>query len=427
MKHKIPIEEYGPLASEMAEAVSKCVHCGFCLPACPTYNVLHEEMDSPRGRIILMKSVLEGEIELEEAVQYIDHCLGCLGCQTVCPSGVPYGHLLSPFRAYAESNRQRTADERLSRWMTKETLPFPGRFRLATQLGKFTKPLTNALPAQFQAMVNLIPESLPPSQALPSIYPAKGTKRGRVALQIGCVQQVLAQEINWATLRVLTHNGIEVVIPQNQGCCGALALHTGDKPTAYNLAANNLNSFPADVDAIITNAAGCGSSMHEYPLLFKGTEFEKLANTFSDKVVDISVFMVGFDLEPIPPLANPLRIAYHDACHLAHAQGITQEPRNLLKKIPNISLIPIKEGDLCCGSAGSYNLEQPAIAQQLGRRKAANVLNTEADVVVTGNIGCLIQLRTHLAQLAGENGDMQSIPPVMHTIELIDLAYQQTL
>jgi glycolate oxidase iron-sulfur subunit len=427
MKHKIPVEEYGPLASEMADAVSKCVHCGFCLPACPTYNVLHEEMDSPRGRIILMKSVLEGEIELTEAIQYIDHCLGCLGCQTVCPSGVPYGHLLSPFRAYAETNRQRTADERLSRWMTKETLPFPGRFRFATQLGKLTKPISSALPSQFQAMINLIPESISPSPALPSIYPAIGTKRARVALLLGCVQQVLDQEINWATLRVLARNGVEVVIPQNQGCCGALALHTGDKDTARKLALNNLYSFTDNVDAIITNAAGCGSSMHEYPLLFKGTEHEQLANAFSAMVVDISVFLADFDLKPIPPLAKSLKVAYHDACHLAHAQGITQEPRNLLKNIPNISLVAIKEGDLCCGSAGSYSLEQPSIAQQLGQRKAANVLDTEADVVVTGNIGCMIQLQTHLSQIVEGNGDLKSILPVMHTIEIIDQAYQQTL
>ncbi len=427
MKHAIPVEEFGPLASEMADAVSKCVHCGFCLPACPTYNVLNQEMDSPRGRIVLMKSVLEGEIELDEAVSYIDHCLGCLACQTVCPSGVPYGNLLSPFRAYAESNRQRSADERLTRWITKETLPFPGRFRLATKLGKLSKPLAKVIPSKFQAMLNLIPERIPDSRPLPSIFPAESPKRAKVALQIGCVQQVLAQEINWATLRVFARNGIEVVIPQNQGCCGALALHTGDQDTAQKLALNNLRSFPDDIDAIITNAAGCGSSMHEYPLLFKGSEFEELANSFSERVFDISVFLDDFDLVPIPPLSTPTKIAYHDACHLAHAQGVTKEPRNLLSKIPNLSLVPIDEADLCCGSAGSYNLEQPVIAQQLGQRKAAHILDAGADAVVSGNIGCLIQLQTHLSKLAEGNEDEQLLPPVMHTIELIDQAYQKAI
>jgi glycolate oxidase iron-sulfur subunit len=427
MKHTIPIEEYGPLATEMANAVAKCVHCGFCLPACPTYNVLDQEMDSPRGRIILMKSVLEGNIDLEDVMPYIDHCLGCLGCESACPSGVSYGELLSPFRSFAEENRHRPAEERLTRWVTKETLPFPQRFRLATQVGKFAKPASSVFPSQFQSMLDLIPESIPPQQVLPIVHPAIGARRARVALQIGCVQQVLAQEINWATLRVLARNGIEVVIPQSQGCCGALALHTGDKLTARSLAINNLNSFPDDVDAIITNAAGCGSSMHEYPRLFKGTEFEEAAITFSQRVYDISVFLSEIDIEPIPPNANPITIAYQDACHLAHAQGVTQEPRELLLKIPNLSILPIKEGDLCCGSAGSYSLEQPKIAQQLGHRKAENILDTGADAVITGNIGCLIQLRTHLSQLNGGNRGSQKPIPVWHTIEIIDKAYQEEL
>ncbi|MGB5846790.1 MAG: 4Fe-4S dicluster domain-containing protein, partial [Anaerolineales bacterium] len=221
------MEDYGPLASEMSEAVSKCVHCGFCLPACPTYKVLQQEMDSPRGRIIIMKSVLENQIPLEEAMPYIDHCLGCLGCETVCPSGVQYGNLLSPFRALAESKRERPIDEQLSRWVTKETLPYPNRFYYAAKLGKISKPLSSAVPKRFQAMLNLIPESIPALQSMPEVFPAQGVKRGKVALQVGCVQQVLAQEINLATINVLTRNGYEVVIPKSQGCCGALALHTG--------------------------------------------------------------------------------------------------------------------------------------------------------------------------------------------------------
>jgi glycolate oxidase iron-sulfur subunit len=427
MKHTIPVEDYGPLASDMADAVSKCVHCGFCLPACPTYNILHQEMDSPRGRIILMKSVLEGEIELDDAAPYIDHCLGCLACQTVCPSGVQYGNLLSPFRAYSESVRQRPAEERFSRWITKETLPNPGRFRFATQVGKISKPFTSVIPAKFQAMVDLIPENIPEFQSLPSTFPAQGATRARVALQIGCVQQVLAQEINLATLRVLSRNGIEVVIPPTQGCCGALALHTGDVDTAYTLAAHNLITFPSDVDAIVTNAAGCGSSMHEYPYLFKGTEYEEQAKNFSDIVIDISVFLNEIDLEPIPPLENPLKIAYHDACHLVHAQGVTQEPRSLLEKVPNLSLVPFNEGDLCCGSAGSYNLDQPVIARQLGQRKVHNILDANPDIVVSGNIGCLIQLKNHLSEIARNDDNHQMKLPVIHTIELMDQAYRNVL
>lgn len=427
MKHTIPLKDLGPMASDISDAVSKCVHCGFCLPACPTYNVLHQEMDSPRGRIILMKSVLEGEIDLEEAVPYIDHCLGCLSCQTACPSGVEYGKLLSPFRFYSESKRKRPADERISRWITKETFPYPDRFRLANQVGKFSKSISGAFPKRFQAMLQLIPESIPERQTLPFVYPAEGVRRARVALLAGCVQQILAQEINLATLRVLARNGVEVVIPPDQGCCGALALHTGDSKSARSLAERNLLAFPSDVDAIITNAAGCGSGMREYPNIFKGSELSEFANKFATKVIDISEFLSELDVIDVPPLKKPIQIAYHDACHLAHAQGVTQEPRWLLNKIPNLTLIPIKEAELCCGSAGSYNLEQPEIAEQLGKRKVQNILDTGADAVVTGNIGCLIQLRTHLSVLNVNIREGNKDFPVWHTIELIDLAYREEL
>jgi glycolate oxidase iron-sulfur subunit len=427
MKHTIKIEDYGPLAEEMAEAVSKCVHCGFCLPACPTYKVLQQEMDSPRGRIILMKSVLENQVDLEEVLPYIDHCLGCLGCETVCPSGVQYSNLISPFRALAESKRKRPVDEQLSRWITKECLPYPNRFYYAAGLGKITKPISPVVPKRFRGMLNMVPQDIPAPQSLPETIPAMGTKKGRVALQIGCVQQVLAQEINLATINVLSRNGYEVVIPKTQGCCGALALHTGDHQTARELAANNLDVFPDDVDAIISNAAGCGSSMHEYPLLFKGTKHEAPANKFSEKVLDISVFLNGIDLAPIPDSGKEIAVAYHDACHLSHAQGVTQEPRTLLSQIPNLRLVPIHDGDICCGSAGSYNLEHPEIAGQLGEWKATNIINTNADLVATGNIGCMVQIRNHLSNNNGNSPEEQSRIPVLHTIELIDLAYQNSI
>ena len=424
MKHTIPVENLGPMGEVMANAVEKCVHCGFCLPACPTYSVLGDEMDSPRGRIILMKSVLEGSVELEDALVYVDHCLGCLGCVTACPSGVPYGELITPFRGYAENIRQRTPIERLSRLLTRETLPYPSRFRFAAQVGNLAKPISKMLPKQFEAMLALIPESLPASEPLPGIYPAQGKRKARVALLIGCVQQALAPEINWATLRVLSLNGVEVVIPEDQTCCGGLALHSGDHATARSMALTNLRAFPTDIDAILTNAAGCGSTLHEYPLLYRSNDLQDQALQFSHLVTDISAFLDHLQIEPPPPLPEPETFVYHDACHLAHAQGITAEPRRVLGKIENLNLISIPEGELCCGSAGSYSLEQPEISSKLGERKAHFILATGAQGVITGNIGCIVQLRTYLNQAVSSNDRRGTPPTVWHTIQILDRAYQ---
>jgi glycolate oxidase iron-sulfur subunit len=423
MKHAIPTEKFGPLGEAMAGAVTRCVHCGFCLPACPTYNVLGEEMDSPRGRIVLMKNVLEENVDLDEAMPYIDRCLGCLGCVTACPSGVPYGELITPFRGYAEAKRRRPALDRISRRFTRELVPHPARFRLAAQAGNLAKPLAGLLPGQFKAMLGLLPDKIPSAQPLPEVYPAQGTRRARVALLSGCVQQAVAPEINWATLRVLSRNGVEVVIPPGQGCCGGLALHTGDHASARAQASQNLAVFPKDVDAVLTNAAGCGSCMHEYPLLFRGTPQEQLAEAFAGQVLDISVFLDQLGLLEPGPLPEPLKLAYHDACHLAHAQQVIAPPRRLLQSIPNLTLLVIPEGDLCCGSAGSYNIDQPEIAAKLGQRKVQNILSTGAEGVVTGNIGCLVQLRAHLAAAASANGGPTSALPVWHTLEILDRAY----
>ncbi len=424
MKHAIPVEEIGPFAEEMANAVTKCVHCGFCLPACPTYNLLGEEMDSPRGRIVLMKSVLEGKIELSDALPYIDRCLGCLGCVTACPSGVPYDELVMPFRSYAEERRRRPAIERFVRILSQETIPHPGRFRAAARLGNLAKPVKSGLPKQFSAMLDLLPPAIPPGRSLPDLYPAQGTRNARVALLAGCVQQVLDPEINWASVRVLARNGVEVHIPKGQGCCGGLALHSGDSRTARQYAIRILEAFQGDYDAIITNAAGCGSTLQDYPLLFKGTRLEEEAKQFASRVVDISEFLSKVGIEKPSALPEPTKIAYHDACHLAHAQGITNEPRYLLSQIPNAILVPLNEGDLCCGSAGSYNLEQPEIADKLGARKIANILNSGAQIVVTGNIGCLVQIRSHLASQLNQSGQPPKKITVLHTIELIDRAYR---
>jgi glycolate oxidase iron-sulfur subunit len=420
MQHTIPVETLGPLGEAMGHAVEKCVHCGFCLPACPTYNVLGEEMDSPRGRIILMKSVLEGELELADAITYIDRCLGCLGCVTACPSGVPYGELLMPFRAYAQERRQRPLVERSARALMLQTIPYPGRFRLAAGTGKLARPLQGLLPERFQAMIAMIPDHLDPVEALPEVTPAQGTPRARVALLAGCVQQVVSPGINRATLNVLSRNGVEVVVPRGQGCCGALAMHTGELHLARAQGVRNLDAFPQDVDAILANAAGCGSGLKEYALAFKGTELEDRAREFAGRVQDVSQFLDSLGLIEPQPLAEPFKLVYHDACHLAHAQGIIAAPRRLLTKITNLEIVPIPEADLCCGSAGSYNLEQPEIAGMLGERKAKNILSAGAQAVATGNIGCMVQIRKHL------NGSSQAIP-VWHTLEVLDRAYRQEL
>ena len=417
MQHTIPVENLGPAGEFMAGAVEKCVHCGFCLPTCPTYNVFSEEMDSPRGRIILMKSILEGDLELEQALPYLDRCLGCLACVTACPSGVPYGELITPFKAYAQERRQRPLVDRTARRLALETLPYPDRFRLSTLSGRLAKPLQGLLPDQLRAMLALLPETLPASQPLPALFPAQGERRARVALLAGCVQQALAPEINWATLRVLARNGVEVLIPEGQGCCGALSIHAGESDSARALAAQNMRVFPTDVDAILTNAAGCGSGMHEYPLLFKGTELETQSEEFASRVQDISVFLDELGIFEPPPLPDRLGVAYHDACHLAHAQGVTAAPRDLLNAIPNLEVLEIQEAELCCGSAGMYNFEQPETASALGERKARHVLESGASALVTGNIGCLVQLRNHLKVLGSEM-------PVWHTVEVLDRAYR---
>lgn len=418
MQHSISLETLGPQGEAMAEAVGKCVHCGFCLSTCPTYKVLGEEMDSPRGRIYLMKENLEGNLALDAMTPFIDRCLGCMACVTTCPSGVEYGELLAPFRARAETKRTRPFMDRVTRLLVHETLPYPSRFRMAATMGKLAKPFSSYLPQQFASMLKLLPDTLPPSKPLPEVYPAIGQRRARVALLAGCVQQVLAPSINWATLRVLARNGVEVVIPRGQGCCGSLSMHTGEAEQAKKLARHNLPVFPKDVDAIITNAAGCGSGMHEYGLLFKGTSEEAEATAFAKKVKDVSVFLYDLGLLAPPPLAQAVTLAYHDACHLGHAQHVTVQPRKLLTAIPNVKLVEIPEAELCCGSAGTYNLEQPELAREIGERKARNILATGAQMVVTGNIGCMTQIQTHLHALG------QPLP-ILHTLEVLDRAYEK--
>jgi glycolate oxidase iron-sulfur subunit len=365
-----------------------------------------------------MKSALEGGLRVEETLPFIDRCLGCLACETACPSGVPYGELLTPYRALAEAKRARPAGQAIARFLVQNTLPYPGRFRLAARAGRLANYWRVRLPRPMAAMLGLLPTSLPPARQLPPFYPAVGPRRARVALLTGCVQQALAPEINWATLRVLAHNGVEVVVPQGQGCCGGLAMHNGAAPAARRLARRNLAAFPADVDAIITNAAGCGSAMKEYGNLFAGQPDQEVAGELGHRVKDIIEFLDEIGIQSPPPLPAPLRVAYHDACHLAHAQRIVAAPRRLLAAVPNLVLLEIAEGELCCGSAGTYNIEQPAIASSLGQRKAANIARAGPQVITLGNIGCQMQIQAHLSQLGHAR-------PILHTVELLDRAYRQ--
>lgn len=395
----------------MADAVSRCVHCGFCLAACPTYRELGQEMDSPRGRIVLMKEVLEGAQPWQAAQVHVDRCLGCLACEPACPSGVPYRDLISPFRAAAESRWRRSLAVRLRRILLGQILPFPGRFRPAVRLGMLARSLRLPVPRAWRPMMDLLPKSLPPERSWPGCIPAHGVRRARVALLAGCAQQVLAPDIQEATIAILTRNGVEVILPPGQGCCGALSWHTGDLQGAREFAQRNLDAFPDDVDAILTNAAGCGSALHEYPMILRGTADESRAVAFSRRVEDVTVFLsrLGWR-EPLGEVR--LKIAYHDACHLANAQGVRHPPRDLLRAIPEVQLVEITDADLCCGSAGSYNLDQPGIAASLGSSKARAVAATGADLVVSGNIGCLTQLQVHLERIGSSVG-------VRHTVQVL--------
>ncbi|AXG98239.1 glycolate oxidase iron-sulfur subunit [Deinococcus wulumuqiensis] len=425
MNHDIPALEIGPQGEVMAHAIDACVHCGFCLPACPTYALLGDEMDSPRGRIVLMKEVLEGALELADAAPHLDRCLGCQGCVTACPSGVPYGELITSFRGWSEPKRERSPLDKAKRYAILKALPAPKLFSVAARVGQYAKPLAPALPAALKAPLDLLPEHVPAMQPSANFTPAKGQRRGRVAFLAGCAQQALAPNFNAATLRVLARNGIEVVIPEGQGCCGAAALHTGARDEALRLVRQNLAAFnPDDYDAILSNAAGCGAGLKEYPVVLHGLPDEAQARAFAAKVQDISEYLAGLlrdgELMPFMPTRRPLNIAYHDACHLAHAQKIRSAPRELLRAIPGVTLTEIPEGDLCCGSAGTYNLEQPELAAQLGQRKAKNILSTTPDLIASGNIGCHTQIQSHVRRQG-------SGVPVMHTVEVLDLAYRGAL
>jgi glycolate oxidase iron-sulfur subunit len=408
--------------------IDDCVHCGFCLPACPTYVLWGEEMDSPRGRIYMIKKAAEGQAPLDESFRgHMDNCLGCMACITACPSGVQYNKLIEPTRAQIERNLPRSMGDRIFRLMLFATFPHATRLRLlALPLLVYQKSglqrlvrtigIPKLLPKRLEAMEALLPEV--PShlfRSLPKSIQPRVTPRRRVGMLSGCVQQVFFGHVNEATARVLAAEGCEVVIPRDQPCCGALMLHSGLEADAAVLARRMITAFEAaDVDTVVINSAGCGSTMKEYGhLLRDDPAWADRAMVFSAKCKDISELLC--ELEPQAP-RHPvkLRIAYHDACHLQHAQGVREQPRRLLAGIPGLDVAEIPEASLCCGSAGVFNLLQPETASQLGARKVENLLSTHAQAVASANPGCLLQLMFGLRR-RGSNP-----MPTFHVIELLD-------
>ncbi|WP_160000293.1 glycolate oxidase subunit GlcF [Roseomonas sp. 18066] len=397
-----------------------CVHCGFCTATCPTFVLLGDELDSPRGRIYLIKDMLEsGQPATEAVVRHVDRCLSCLSCMTTCPSGVHYMHLVDHARRYIEETYTRPWPERLLRQVLGRTLPYPRRFRLALAAARAARPLAALLPKQgvmatrLRAMLALAPASLPPAAAAgPQLHPAEGPRRGRVALMTGCAQTVLAPSINAATIRLLTRMGLEVVVARGQGCCGALNHHMGQHDPAMAFARANIEAWTREIDgegldAIVVNASGCGTTVKDYGFMFRAEAepWPARAAVVAARARDVSEVLLQFGYEARRP-APGLTVAYHAACSLQHGQKITAAPKQLLQKAGFTVKEPV-ESHLCCGSAGTYNLMQPEIAGQLKARKLGNLARTGGRLIASGNIGCLTQLGS--ASL-----------PAIHTVELLD-------
>ena len=413
------------------DLLDDCVHCGFCLPTCPTYQLWGREADSPRGRIHLMKVRRDGRESVSSSfVQHIDTCLGCMACVTACPSGVQYDSLLEAARPQVEREADRGFADRAFRRLIFATFPHARRLRwLSWPLGIYQKSglqqlvrrsgVLSWLPQRLQAMERLLPAISFANPALPALIPAEGPRRRRVGLLLGCVQRVFFGPVNRATARVLSAEGCDVVVPQAQQCCGALAEHAGEEQEAMAAARRLIDAFErVDVDTIVINAAGCGSAMKRYGhLLRHDAEYAERARAFASKCRDISEVLT--ELEPRAVRGPvPLRAAYHDACHLQHAQGIRVQPRRLLQHIPGVELAEIADSEICCGSAGIYNLLEPEAATQLRDRKVANILKTGAEAIVSGNPGCLLQIAAGL-EAAGRPMKM------MHLVEVIDRSIDQ--
>jgi glycolate oxidase iron-sulfur subunit len=410
-----------PDIAESNRILRTCVHCGFCTATCPTFVLLGDELDSPRGRIYLIKDMLENDRPATaEVVKHVDRCLSCLSCMTTCPSGVHYMHLVDHARRHIEETYRRPGAERALRRLLSFLLPYPWRFRLALLGSGLARPLARLVPGSGQAaqrlraMLALAPTSVPSPSPVekPGVHRAEGPRRGRVALLTGCAQQVLAPSINEATIRLLTRMGLDVVVTKDQGCCGALDHHMGHHDPAMRLARANIAAWHAEIereglDAVVINASGCGTTVKDYGFMFRAEpgDWPAKAEAVAGLAMDISEVLLKFGYAP-SRAAPGLTVAYHAACSLQHGQKITAAPKDLLKRA-GFAVKEPAEAHLCCGSAGTYNLMQPEISGQLRARKLENLDRTRADLVASGNIGCITQL-----------GDGSR--PVVHTVELLD-------
>jgi glycolate oxidase iron-sulfur subunit len=396
------------------EIVEDCVHCGFCLDTCPTYALWANEADSPRGRIVLIDDALGAATELsDEMVTHWDRCLGCMACVSACPSGVRYDHLIERVRPQVERHHRRSPQERALRRLIFATLPHPRRLRaLAPALGPARR-LAGPLPGRLGALPKVAPR-VPLRKLirhrLPEHTPAVGRRRGRVGLLLGCVQRVFYSDTQLAALRALAAEGFEVLAPSLPGCCGALEFHAGEEKAAVARAQETISAFGelGELDHVVTTAAGCGSAMKEYGDLLD----TPAAHAFAERVRDVTEVLGA--VKPVAPRGPvAMRVVYHDACHLAHAQGVRTQPRELLRSIPELELLEVAtERDLCCGSAGVYNLLQPEAAAELGARKATHLLNTGAEAISAANPGCAAQLDLHLRELGHPL-------PIYHPVELV--------
>ena len=416
-----------------------CVHCGLCTAACPTYLETGDENNSPRGRIYLMRAVVDGRLELRDKVEkHLDLCLDCRSCETACPSGVQYGRLIEPFRA-SQRNAEAAAgkarnNDWFHRWILYGLFPFPQRMRWALAPAALMQKLgidrlldktglTKLLPERMQRMQRFLPRLVPGGPALPELLPAIGPRRARVALFTGCVADAVFRHTHWATARVLQQNGCDVVVPRQQVCCGAIHYHSGADAPAMELAQTNAAVFDASaVDAVIVNVAGCAAMLKDYghiahEIAPQNKQLHDALNRCAAKMKDVSEFLAELGL--IPPEGEiKLRAVYQDACHLVHAQRIREQPRDLLAHIPGLEIVPIAEPEICCGAAGSYNLTEPEMSDRLAQRKLENILKANPQAVVTGNVGCSMQIQAALRQAGRDIW-------VAHPMELLDLSYRR--
>lgn len=401
-----------PKLAEANKILRTCVHCGFCTATCPTYQVLGDELDSPRGRIYLIKEMLEsGRAADARTVKHIDRCLSCLACVSTCPSGVDYMHLIDQARVYVEKTYRRPWHDRALRWVLAKVIPHPTRFRLALLAAKIGRPFAPLIPdARLRAMLAMAPKTIPPVSRNddPQTFAATGERRMRVALMTGCAQKALNTDINDATIRLLRRLGCEVVVPRGMGCCGALTHHMGREAEAHASAAANVAAFMAEknaagLDAVVINTSGCGTTVKDYGHMLGGEE----AAMVSALAMDISELLVKIGLPEGAP--KGLRVAYHAACSLQHGQQVKTAPKDLLKRV-GFTVVEPADSHLCCGSAGTYNLLQPEISAQLKARKVETLEAKNPDVIAAGNIGCMMQI-----------GSGTGVP-VVHTVELLDWA-----